>query len=174
MYMYMRFPGGKYKAVTFSYDDGFRTDIRLAQTLDKYGLKGTFNINNGYISEDPEGKWMTADDIRTHILDKGHEVANHGHHHWSVCSHRPIEALRDMLRCRLELEEKFGGFIRGMATPDNGLDRFDNGSDRILQGFDAWAGSGLLPHRHSCQHRFQAAPGFLVLGAYHPPCRPQC
>lgn len=141
MYMYMRFPGGKYKAVTFSYDDGFRTDIRLAQTLDKYGLKGTFNINNGYISEDPEGKWMTADDIRTHILDKGHEVANHGHHHWSVCSHRPIEALRDMLRCRLELEEKFGGFIRGMATPDNGLNRFDNGSDiesfkALMRGLD--------------------------------------
>lgn len=51
--MYMRFPSGKYKAVTFSYDDGFCTDIRLAPTLDKYGLKGTFNINNGYISTDP-------------------------------------------------------------------------------------------------------------------------
>lgn len=141
MYMYMRFPGGKYKAVTFSYDDGFRTDIRLAQTLDKYGLKGTFNINNGYISTDPEGKWMTAQDIQTHILDKGHEVANHGHEHWSVCSHRPIEAIRDMLRCRLELEEKFGGFIRGMATPDNGLGHFDNGSDMesfksLLRGLD--------------------------------------
>ena len=141
MYMYMRFPGGKYKAVTFSYDDGFRTDIRLAQTLDKYGMKGTFNINNGYISTDPEGKWMTAQDIQTHILDKGHEVANHGHEHWSVCSHRPIEAIRDMLRCRMELEEKFGGFIRGMATPDNGLGHFDNGSDMesfkaLLRGLD--------------------------------------
>lgn len=129
MYMYMRFPGGKYKAVTFSYDDGFRTDIRLAQTLDKYGLKGTFNINSGYISQDPEGKWMTADDIRTHILGKGHEVANHGYQHWSLCSHRPLEGIRDLLRCRMELESLFGGFVRGLAFPDNGVSRFDNGSD---------------------------------------------
>ena len=141
MYMYMRFPGGKFKAVTFSYDDGFRTDIRLAQTLDKYGLKGTFNINSGYISQDPEGKWMTAQDIQTHILDKGHEVANHGHHHWCVCSHRPLEGIQDMLKCRLELESLFGGFIRGMATPDNGLTHFDNGSDMdsfkaMLRGLD--------------------------------------
>lgn len=32
-YRFLRFPGGKVKAVTFSYDDGCRHDIRLAQPL---------------------------------------------------------------------------------------------------------------------------------------------
>ena len=49
-YRFLRFPGGKDKAVTFSYDDGFRYDIRLAQTLDRYGIKGTFNLNSTTLS----------------------------------------------------------------------------------------------------------------------------
>jgi signal transduction histidine kinase len=44
-YTFLRFPEGKMKAVTFSYDDGVGQDIRLVALLDKYGLKGTFNIN---------------------------------------------------------------------------------------------------------------------------------
>ena len=44
-YKFARFPGGKLKAVTFSYDDGVNQDIRFAEILSKYGLKGTFNLN---------------------------------------------------------------------------------------------------------------------------------
>ncbi len=38
---------GKYKALTFSFDDGNFDDIRLIKIMNKYGLKGTFNINSG-------------------------------------------------------------------------------------------------------------------------------
>ena len=44
---YIRFPGFKLKAVTLSYDDGVRQDKRLISIMQKYGLKGTFNINAG-------------------------------------------------------------------------------------------------------------------------------
>lgn len=39
-YRFLRFPGGKDKAVTFSYDDGFRYDIRLegGQTIRMAGI----------------------------------------------------------------------------------------------------------------------------------------
>ena len=37
---------GKKKAVTFSFDDGVTQDIRLVEILNKYGLKGTFNLNS--------------------------------------------------------------------------------------------------------------------------------
>ena len=47
-YVFMRYPEGKFKAVTFSYDDGVRADIRFAGILDKYKMKGTFNINSGF------------------------------------------------------------------------------------------------------------------------------
>jgi hypothetical protein len=42
---FMRYPGGKAKAVTFSYDDGVIQDIRLAEIFDKYNMKATFNFN---------------------------------------------------------------------------------------------------------------------------------
>lgn len=55
-YRFLRFPGGKAKAVTFSYDDGDRGDIRLAETINKYGIKCTFNINSGFIAKEPGQK----------------------------------------------------------------------------------------------------------------------
>lgn len=49
----MRFPKGKAKALTLSYDDGVEQDIRLMDIMDKNGLKGTFNLNSGLFA--PEG-----------------------------------------------------------------------------------------------------------------------
>ena len=43
-YENLRFPGGLQKAVTFSYDDGCRHDVRLSETVSSYGIKCTFNI----------------------------------------------------------------------------------------------------------------------------------
>lgn len=37
---------GKFKAITFSFDDGVTQDIRLIEILNKYGLKATFNLNS--------------------------------------------------------------------------------------------------------------------------------
>ena len=45
--IFMRFPGGKSKALTLSYDDGVRQDRRLIEIMKKNGLKGTFNISSG-------------------------------------------------------------------------------------------------------------------------------
>ena len=36
---YMKFPEGRGKALTFSYDDGVVQDKRLIEIFDKYGLK---------------------------------------------------------------------------------------------------------------------------------------
>ena len=53
--MYMKLKDNKTKVVTLSYDDGVVQDIRLMEIMDKYGLKGTFNINTGlYVPEDTE------------------------------------------------------------------------------------------------------------------------
>lgn len=42
---------GKYhKALTFSFDDGAAADRRLAELLNKYEVKGTFNLNGGKLS----------------------------------------------------------------------------------------------------------------------------
>ena len=44
-YRYMLFPQGKTKALTLSYDDGCIYDIRLAEILERFGIKATFNLN---------------------------------------------------------------------------------------------------------------------------------
>ncbi len=53
-YRYLRFPEGKLKAVTFSFDDGCREDIKLAELLDSYGCKCTFNVCSGFIKNPGE------------------------------------------------------------------------------------------------------------------------
>ncbi len=120
-YKFLRFPGGKAKAVTFSYDDGCREDLRTAKTLDEYGLKGTFNISSEWIAKDSNGGYITEDEIREHILDKGHEVAVHGEWHKAAGLLRPIESIQDVLNCRKDLEKRFGRIIRGMAYSDSGI-----------------------------------------------------
>lgn len=120
-YTMLRYPEGKVKAVTFSYDDGCREDIRLANTLDKYGLKGTFNICNEWIAKESGGKYITEEEIRENILNKGHEVAVHGEWHKAAGLLRPIESIQDVINCRKDLESRFDRIIRGMAYSDSGI-----------------------------------------------------
>ena len=127
----MRYPDGKAKAVTFSYDDGVPQDKPLAALFDKYGLKCTFNFNNECIRKDS----FTKEQIQEYFLSKGHEIAVHGARHRANGNIRPIEGIRDVLDCRLELEAKCGRIIRGMAYPDTGITLFGNfGSyDKVKQ-----------------------------------------
>lgn len=120
--IFLRFPGGKPKAVTFSYDDGVIQDKRLAEIFDKFGMKCTFNHNCEYVREFN----FTKEEVKKYFLDKGHEIAVHGANHRANGHIRPIEGIRDVLDCRLELEEKCDMIIRGMAYPDTGIRNFTN------------------------------------------------
>lgn len=120
-YVFMRYPGGKPKALTFSYDDGSVQDKRLAEIFDKYGMKSTFN----FVSERMKDSF-TKEQIKECFLSKGHEIAVHGAFHRANGNIRPIEGIRDVLECRLELEEKCDSIIRGMAYPDSGIEQMGN------------------------------------------------
>ena len=121
-YVFMRYPDGKSKAVTFSYDDGIPQDKRLAELFDKYGMKGTFNFN----TEGKRAPKFTKEEIHEIFLSKGHEIAVHGAEHRANGSMRPIEGIRDVLDCRLALEEMCDTIIRGMAYPDSGITLMGN------------------------------------------------
>ena len=108
-YQFLRFPGGKVKAVTFSYDAGVVEDLRLADIFCKYNLKATFNINSNYMGKDP--RRLPASVIREKIADLGHEIATHGADHLAPLKQRSIAGIRDTLECRLGLEKEFGGII---------------------------------------------------------------
>lgn len=120
-YSFLRFPEGKAKAVTLSYDDGMKDDIRLLEAINKYNLKCTFNLVGATV----EGECgLSKNFIKENILAKGHEIANHGYNHRGQDVIRPIEGIKDVLDSRLFLEKEFGKIIRGMAFPDRRIDRF--------------------------------------------------
>lgn len=122
-YKFMRFPEGKTKAVTLSYDDGCKSDLRFSDVITPKGLKCTFNLCSfKRISR------ITKEEIQTYFLDRGHEIAVHGAYHRAEGSLRPIEGIREVLDCRLELEEIFDIIIRGMAYPDSGITFMENGT----------------------------------------------
>ena len=118
--LFMRFPGGLDRALTFSYDDGVSPDKRLVAIFKKYGLKATFNINSDLFSpDDPDlprnGTRLSAKEaIETY---EGMEVAVHGaiHPFWDQM---PQEAATyDIIRDRDNLEKIFHRIIRGSAAP---------------------------------------------------------
>ena len=115
---FLRFPNFKQKAVTLSYDDGVRQDKRLISIMQKYGIKGTFNINSGFFaterSTEEKGR-MTKEEAVELYANSGMEVAVHGYRHLSLGEVDPALATDDVLKDRKELESIFGGIIKGMA-----------------------------------------------------------
>lgn len=122
---FMRYPGGIAKAVTFSYDDNHKYNIRLAKTLNKYGIKCTFNINSGsiYNSTCDNENLLSYEDIKENMLAFGHEIAVHGKNHRAPGILSVMEGVTEFIDCRKELEENLGLIIRGMAYPDAGIRR---------------------------------------------------
>ena len=120
--IFMRFPGGKSKALTLSYDDGVGADIRLMKIMKKHGIKGTFNINSGSFAPDDtvfeegnERGRLTEALIKKHYDDPDFEVAVHGLHHIFLNHAKPSEVIYDVVEDRKNLEALFKKPIRGMA-----------------------------------------------------------
>ena len=127
-YRFLRFPEGKLKAVTFSYDDGCRADIHLAEIFNKYGMKGTFNLNSAWLGKNDTDWHLTKEEIQQHIIDAGHEIATHGAEHRANGNLRAIDGIQDVLNCRLGLEKDFDTIVRGLAYPDTGIVHLNNGA----------------------------------------------
>lgn len=118
--------GGKERCVTFSYDDGRIEDWRLVEMFNKYGLKGTFHLNNPgfekhfpHFLKDPE--FVDPDEYKT--LYKGHEISCHAASH-PFLYYSPDEHIRMEIReNRRFLEEKCGYPVRGMSYPFSSFDQ---------------------------------------------------
>lgn len=122
--IFLRFPGGKAKAVTLSYDDGVEQDMQLVSIMRKHGLKGTFNINAGIIAPEgtvhPEGqihRRMTATQILEAYPADICEVACHSFSHPFLERCTSSVLCREILDDRKVLEALFGRQIHGMAYP---------------------------------------------------------
>ncbi len=119
MKVYTCFPEGKAKALTMSYDDGKVEDIRLLEIFNKYGIKGTFNLNYGIMISEQEGQQHPRiPEEQIAKLYKGHEIATHTMTHPTIARCPITEAAMEILEDRKGLEKISGTVIRGHAYPN--------------------------------------------------------
>ncbi len=123
-FLFVRFPGGRAKALTFSYDDGVQQDQRFVGLLDQHGMKGTFNLNSGCFTK--EGKVFEEGRIHRRMTEREIvELFENSHHEVAIHSltHPFLEVLpsaviaQEVIEDRLNLEHLFGRIVRGMAYP---------------------------------------------------------
>ncbi len=117
------YPGGKPKAFNITYDDGVVQDIRFVRLLNRYNLKGTFNLNSQLMKEEFEWvheKGLVIKRLPTETvteLYKGHEVASHTLTHPYMHHMSEEEIIYQMGEDKKNLEQLSGRKISGFAVP---------------------------------------------------------
>lgn len=119
---------GKMKAVTFSYDDGVTQDKRLIELLNKYNLKGTFNLNSETLGMKGEliREGVRVDHIKfrpeeVRSVYAGHEIAVHTLTHPFLTALPEEEVIRQVEQDRINLTGLAGYEVVGMAYPGGGI-----------------------------------------------------
>lgn len=127
---------GKNKAITFSFDDGVTQDIRLIELFNKYGVKGTFNLNSSLLGLKGEltrnGNVIRHDKVQASDVAKiykGHEVAVHTLTHPNLTEQEEGTIIWQVERDRLALSDLVGYEVCGMAYPCGGV----NNDDRVAK-----------------------------------------
>ncbi|MEI6131474.1 MAG: polysaccharide deacetylase family protein [Bacillota bacterium] len=110
-----RFPGGKHKSLTMSYDDGVTQDVRLIEIFNRHKIKGTFHLNSG-IADIPSsfGRIHSSEFSKVYA---GHEISAHSYTHPFLETLSREELIFEILEDRRKLEELAGYPVRGMSYP---------------------------------------------------------
>lgn len=110
-HVYYVFPGGRFRALTFSYDDNTPdANCRLIEMFNDFQVKATFNLNSGLFPEDG------FDALRK--MYSGHEVACHTSTHPSIDRVPLNEIIKEIVEDKRKLESIFEYPVRGMAYPN--------------------------------------------------------
>lgn len=158
-----------HKFLTFSFDDGTVEDRRLIALFDRYGLRGTFNLNSGkfgvrreivhegipvhhYVIEQEEAK----------TLYQNHEVAAHTVHHPNLVKISRQEVIHEVADDCRALEELTGQQILGMAYPGAGLYYTQEVADIIRENTQIRYARGCKNH-----HTFQLPENLML---WEPTC----
>ena len=125
MSRFLRFPFGKTKAFTLSYDDCNAGIIRLVKTMQKYNIKGTFNLNSGLYGQNCFGAEcetsLNEQQLKDCLINSGMEIAIHGYKHLNPTSLNGLELFNEFATDKQNLENDFGGIVRGSAYAFGGV-----------------------------------------------------
>ena len=113
VYMY---PEGKFKALTFSFDDGVKQDEKLVQLFNRFGLRGTFNLCTGMHHTTLQRLPLTRENLQKVYANQ--ELACHGEYHATFDQIPRSEVVREVMHDREELEAITDQVITGLAYPN--------------------------------------------------------
>ena len=115
------------KILTFSYDDGVESDVRLIGLWNRYGLRGTVNLNAGLLGggsvfsyRDFTVRRLSAEQAA--CLYQGHEIAAHGLNHLSLEKLEDNDCFYQLDEDKRQLEALFGIQVVGLAYPFGAYD----------------------------------------------------
>ncbi|MDE5909010.1 MAG: polysaccharide deacetylase family protein [Lachnospiraceae bacterium] len=121
---FLMFPDGKKKAFTMSYDDGTIHDRKLVELMNRNGIRGTFNLNAGFLGL---VRQVQMDDVKIDTsviwgrevrnLYQNHEVAGHGLYHGNPACIGSSTMLYETVEDKRRLETLTGELVRGYAYP---------------------------------------------------------
>ncbi len=126
-YVMLRYPDFKDKAVTLSYDDASVWDEKLVGIMNEHGLKGTFNVNSGWLDGQ---RHLSVEQVKGLYLSNGHELAVHGVSHLTLTEIDQAMATREVLLDRIALEKIAETPVVGMAYPNG---KYDDNVVQILK-----------------------------------------
>ena len=118
----LRFPQGKTRAFTMSYDDGVIQDRRLIDLMESHGVKGTFNLNSGAFGQVDQYSHLRVKHQKilqdqVSELYSNMEVATHTVTHPDLSQLPSGTVLYEVLADRQKLEQLTGKLVRGHAYP---------------------------------------------------------
>ena len=114
--MFLLFPGGKHKALTFSYDDGHVFDRKLAEIFRSHKMSATFHLNSGKLQKEAErtdDTYVTVEELSDTYA--GHEIACHGVWHRNPVGLSDTEKHIEFAEDRRALEAMTGGLVQGLS-----------------------------------------------------------
>lgn len=120
-FCFMRFPEGKFRAFTLSYDDAVNTDLRLMEIMRKNGIKGTFNVNSGVSADPADNAPLDAKPFARLSLPQiaeyfgDFEVATHAKTHSFFKDMPDTAVLYDIISDREVFEKMFSKRVLGHA-----------------------------------------------------------
>ena len=127
----------KNKILIFSFDDGVTQDERMIKILNRYGIKGTFNINSELLAKPGEliregvrisHNKISPSDVRR--IYAGHEIAGHTLTHPRLpAMEDDSEIIRQVEEDRRNLSELAGYEVTSFAYPCGGV----NNDDRVAE-----------------------------------------
>jgi polysaccharide deacetylase family protein (PEP-CTERM system associated) len=117
-----------------------RNTGRLLDTLDEFGVKGTFFVL-GWVGERAPG-------LVRRIVSRGHEVASHGYSHRSLARMTPEEFRTDIRKGKGILEDIGGQPVKGYRAPTFSITQDRTWALRVLAEEGFLYDSSVFPIHH--------------------------